>query len=100
MISRELVPFGFELLSQCRMIVNFAVEDDPNSAVLIRHWLIASFQIDDGKAAETQCDVSSQVEPVPVRASVHDAGGHAPNSIDRVSAFAKMQDTGNPTHLS
>ena len=44
----------FEIAAQFAMIVDFAVEDNPNRAVLVCHWLIAGREINDAEARVPQ----------------------------------------------
>ncbi len=54
----EFMPAGFEILAQLGVIVNFAVEHDPELAVFVRERLMAAFEIDDAEAAETEAETA------------------------------------------
>jgi len=36
------------------MIVDFAVEDDPNALILVPHWLMTALKVDDRQSAMTK----------------------------------------------
>ena len=43
-----------ELFAEFAVVVDFAVEDDPDGTVLVRDRLLSAFEIDDGQAAMTE----------------------------------------------
>src|SRR6476620_3037822 len=47
----------FKILAQVLMVVDFAVEDDPDAAKFITERLVASLNIDDAEAAHSETDV-------------------------------------------
>ncbi len=69
-----------ELLPQIAVVVDLAVEDDPDAAVLVLHRLMAAGAVDDGQPAVTERGVRIGKHPAAVRAAVPEAIGHR---IDR-----------------
>ena len=81
------------------MIVDLAVEHDPNPPVLVGHRLATGCDINDSQAAKTQRNVGREVVATVVGTAVHDTRGHASDPRVRVGASAKMQDARDSAHL-
>ena len=45
---------GQETLPQFLIVVDFAIEDNPDGAIFIRDRLMATFEVDDGESTKTQ----------------------------------------------
>jgi hypothetical protein len=79
----------FKALPQVQMVIDFAVEYDPNVAVFVAQRLVTGLDIDDAEAAHRQSDILFNKEAFVVRAPVNDppvhrveeAGIHLPVSI-------------------
>ena len=72
----KLVPFGQQELAQFLVIVDFAVEDDPDALVLVAKRLMAAAQIDNGKPAEAEPDLPGEIKTLIVRSAMHDGIRH------------------------
>ena len=81
-IGAEAVPLGYEVAPQFLIVVNLAVEDDPNGAILIRNRLVTSVQIDDAEAAHP--DGASALDPDTfiVWTAMNNGVTHRPDVID------------------
>ena len=51
------VAFRLQTYSEFRMVVNLAVENDPDCAILVGKGLMAATQINDGESPESQADL-------------------------------------------
>jgi hypothetical protein len=49
------VPGALQRFSQLRVIVDLAVEDDSDGAILVKHRLMVGRHVDDGEAALAKC---------------------------------------------
>ena len=92
-LGAELMTFRLEFRAQFRIIVNLAVEDDPDRFLEIRHRLMSPGQVDDGKPAEPEPERAIEEKAVIVRPTMRDGRGHADDrvAIDRlVRAVIKL----------
>ena len=79
-VGPEAMPFGGERLAVALMIVNLAIERDPDSPVLVGHRLVPRLgQIDDTEAAMGEHDtlVATLIEAAVVRTTVHEGVSHS-----------------------
>jgi hypothetical protein len=51
----------FQIRADRSVIIDFAVEDNPNGSVLVRHWLVATAQIHNAQTPEPKSDGRVQV---------------------------------------
>src|SRR6185295_14695565 len=73
----ESVPLQFAL--QLGEIVNLPIEHHPYRLFRIRHWLMATRKVNDGKAAKTKPQWTVKEEAFVIRSAVHDRIGHSPD---------------------
>jgi hypothetical protein len=66
----ELVAARQEIRTEIAVIINFAVERDPDGLVLIGDGLVTARQIDDAQAAVSQAHGSIQVKALIIRPSM------------------------------
>src|SRR5689334_3115567 len=92
--------FRFEDGPMGGVVVDLAVEDQPQSLVLVGHRLIAGEQVDDAQATEAEADVGLDVETVGVRPAVAEGVGHRPERrrLHRFRRRAQIDDAADPTH--
>ena len=57
MVGGKAMAVRFELLAEQVMVIDFAIEDELDTAILIRHGLAAALDIDDRQTAECEIDV-------------------------------------------
>ena len=82
-----------QMLAQRPVIVDLAVEDDPDRTVFIADGLMAGGKVDDAKAAHAQADLALREDAVVVRTAVGHDVAHAPQNagIDvRVSGRTQL----------
>ena len=72
----EAMAARLELLPELAVVVDLAVEDDPDAAVLVLHRLMAAGAVDDGQPAVTERRVRIGKHAAAVRAAVPEAVGH------------------------
>jgi hypothetical protein len=63
---------GLKVFPQIRMVINFAVEDDPNTAILIAQGLMPGFYVNNAEATHRESDVFLQKNPFVVGPTVND----------------------------
>ena len=56
--GREAVSKGAQLVPQCAIVVDFAIEDDDVTSVLAEDRLIASLQIDDAEPTHAEAEIA------------------------------------------
>src|SRR5262247_2450090 len=66
----ENVTFGGKIPPQLPVIIDLAVERDPDTLVLIAQRLVAARQVDDRKPAVTQSDSGGCVDSTIIRSTV------------------------------
>src|SRR5262249_17976802 len=66
----------FQHRAQLAVVVYFAVECDPDRAVLVRHWLIASSRIDYGQSAVPQARRTVYQDACPIRPAMNERIAH------------------------
>ena len=70
------MPAGGELLAELPEVVDLAVADDGDGAVLVRDRLIARRQVDDAESPDPQPDARREVEALAVGSAMAKAVGH------------------------
>ena len=75
----EAVAEVFQAPAQRLVVVDLAVEDGHERAVLVGDRLMAALDVDDAQAAHAQPHVVVEVKALVVRASVAQHLGHAPH---------------------
>src|ERR1044071_5442500 len=66
---------------QFDVVVNLAIEDDTDCAVLVENRLVAAGQIDDAEAAVSESDVAAHEESLTVRTAVAERGRHPAQQV-------------------
>src|SRR5437660_11857548 len=80
-IRSKLMALALQLCSQFPVIVNLAVKNDPNCFLGIRHRLMTSGQINDGKSSEAEPDRTREEVTLVVRTAMDDRSGHSPDRL-------------------
>src|SRR5215510_13042207 len=93
------MPLFPELCTQLEIVVDLAVEDEPNALIFVRHGLVAGLQIDDRQPAKTKPEHVFDVLALVVRAPMPHDRGHAlqARTLYRFSAF-EIINAANATH--
>jgi len=87
--------FGTEL----GKVVNFAVENNPDGSVFVKHRLVASSQIDDGKAAHAEARAVFYENAFVIRTAMYDRVAHAVNrGCFNSLASSRAYDARDSTH--
>src|SRR5436309_13191137 len=81
------------------MIVDFAVEDDPNCAVFIAERLMATGDINDAQAAHSNCGRPVGVNAFIVGAAMGHGGAHSSHHTGiGARVVPKLHHTSDATH--
>jgi hypothetical protein len=75
------VSFRLEILSQVPVIVDLAVEYDPDATIFVAERLMAGLYVDDAEAAHRQSGIFLDKESVVVRPAVNDLPVHRFQSV-------------------
>jgi hypothetical protein len=73
------VAFSFQESTQFLIVVDLPVENDPNTAILVRERLVAGVQVDDRESPMTQTHLGPIVGALIIRTSMTDRIQHFPN---------------------
>src|SRR5687767_4593735 len=84
------VPGGLQLFPDCLVVVDLAVEHDPDRAVLVRERLMPGGEIDDAQPSMAERGTMVGVEPRVIRSAMrehvpHRSGTSLVRPIERVS---------------
>ena len=77
----ESMPPGFEAVAKLGEVVDLAVEDGQDGAVLVGQGLVATGQVDDRQAAKPERDVGVAVRARVVRPAMLEPVGHRPKRV-------------------
>src|SRR5258705_6469069 len=72
----EPMPPSDQVGSELPVVVDLAIEDDPDAAVLVADGLVAAREVDDAEAAHPHAEGTGQVASSAVRAAVDQDVGH------------------------
>ena len=75
-LGAELMAAGLELAAQFAVVIDFAVEDDPDGSVFVGHRLLASGPVDDGQSPVTESEPRSVKVAAAIGSPVAQAFGH------------------------
>ena len=97
----EAVPASFQLGAELAVVVDLAVEDELDGAVLVPDRLVPRLEVDDRQAPEPEADAGSvvvlfDVDPVVVRPSMPDRRRHAAEDVTVYPLAA--DDAADPAH--
>ena len=91
---------GFELATDLGVVVDLAVERDPDAAVLVRERLMATGEIDDAQAPMAEHGALVGLKACAVRATVADHGTHPDDALAIIGVKTFGGDNaGNPAHV-
>ena len=76
--------------AEAPVVVDLAVEDDPDRAILVRHGLLAAVEVDDAQPAHAEPHAVAEVDALLVGSSMGHRPAHGPQSPSA---------TGAPSHL-
>src|SRR5690606_32218496 len=90
---------GLELGADGLEVVDLAVEDDADGAVVAVHRLVAGREVDDGEPAVPEADARAEMKAVAVGAAMGEDVVHPPHqpAVDRPAAL-QIDDARQPAH--
>lgn len=97
-VGAEVVAAGFEAGAEFEVVVDFAVEDDLEVAVLVGDGLPAAFEVDDGEAEVAEGGGAFLEVAVAVGAAVEDAVAHGADQSGVGGAMAIGHKSGDSAH--
>jgi hypothetical protein len=92
------VPTGFKFCAQLREIIDFAVEDQPRSPILVVDWLVARGKIDDAQSPHAQCRAIANIDSFIIGPAMHDCLAHAMNIARLGWTILKVDETCYSAH--
>jgi hypothetical protein len=104
----EAVPERLELGAELAIVVDLAVEDDPDRAGLVVDRLPPAGQIDDAQATHAEAHAGADMDAFVIRAAVPDHLAHAVHEVElrflprrrqRPAALGDVGKTGYSTHV-
>ncbi len=99
-VGAVLMAAGNQLLAQCAVVINFAVEDDPKRTVLVRNGLVACLQVDNAEAAHADPGSAIGVEAVVVRPAMRHGMAHfAQRRRTGPRVAPEFKNAGDAAHL-
>src|SRR5712692_9284963 len=85
--------------AQRLVVVDFAIEDDPERAVLVAHGLVAGGEIHDAEPAHADADAILRIYPLVVRPAMgHHVTHLAQDRWISLRVFLKLEESGYSTH--
>ena len=94
-------PVALELVAELVVVVELAVLDRPDRAVLVRERLVAALDVDDAQPPDAERDAGRRVRAAVVRAAVRHRVGHPVEDVGRddPSRLAPdLDDSADPAH--
>ena len=90
----ERWPRALQLRAQLAVVVDLAVQDDDDRAVLVEDRLVAGLEVDDAQALDAEARAPAMMEPARVRAAVLEPRAHAREQlrVDRLAVGADLSD--------
>ena len=88
-----------ELRPQFEVVIDFAVEYDPNAPILIRKGLMASLKVDDAKPTHGEPNVAVDHKPFIIRTTMRDLAIHFRENV-RVNILTRagIENSADPAH--
>ena len=87
-----------EVVPQLAVVVDLAVEDDPDRAVFVGHRLMPALEVDDAQPAHAERDAVSEIHALIVRAAVHDGRAHVADLVLGYRRAVPADDSSNAAH--
>src|SRR5215475_6835583 len=92
----------FQLGTQVAVVVDFAVENDPDAVVFVRHRLATAAQIHNGQTTVSQPDAVAQIQSRVIRPSMRQSVTHCDKArfVDLTIQLFRNGDATDATHNS
>src|ERR1017187_134669 len=98
-VGVEVMAAFLEFAAQFWKVVDFAIENHPDTSVLVENWLVPSSQIDDAKAAHTEARAIFDENAFVIRTAVHNSLAHAVNrGCFNSLVGSRAYDSGDSAH--
>ena len=89
-----------QIFSQFGMVIDLAVENNPDIAILIRQRLMAALYVNDAQPAHGEADILFDEESLVVRPAMDDAAVHLGEHIALHAPLAiREEDSADSTHI-
>jgi len=98
-VGAVLVTQRLQLLPQGGMVVDFAVENNPDRAVFVAEGLVAGREIDNTKPSHADSNGSGRIDSLVVRSAMDHGGTHPPESLRLNPRASELHDPGDAAHL-
>ena len=99
-LTLEDMPFGEEEFAQLLVVINLAVENDPDIVVFVGQRLMAALDVNNAQTPHGQADILFDEEAFVVGPSMRDSSIHAGQhvTLDVPVAIGK-EDAADSTHI-
>jgi hypothetical protein len=87
-----------EHLTQLTVVVDLAVEDDPDGPILVADWLLAALEVDDAQPSHAESNTWTEIHAFLVRAPVHQQSAHRADFLFQDRFAVKANDSSNTAH--
>src|ERR1700726_2420887 len=90
-----------QFFSQCEVIVDFAIENDPYGSVFIANRLMTAGDINDAEPPHTDADLTLSKDAIIIRTAVsHDVAHPAHDNRIDLRVSGKFKHARDPTHTN
>src|SRR5919108_1851137 len=96
----EDVALLLELVPELAIVVDLAVEHDPDGGVLVRHGLLAAGQVDDAQTAHAERHTVSEIDAFLVRSAMDHDAAHIPDLLFEDRPSVPPHDSGDTAHVT
>src|SRR5579864_7212354 len=98
-ISRESMTLLQKFVPKFGVVIDFAIQHDPDAAVLIRYRLMPTSHVDDTEPPKSQLNAVTEINPLIIRATMKHRGTHlAQVRLGDDRDPVKFEDSANSTH--
>src|SRR6185369_17401372 len=94
----EHVSAAREPRPQLAVVVDLAVEHDPDGAVLVRHGLVSVLEIDDAQPPHAEGDAVAEMDAFVIRSTVRHRAAHGADLAVGHRTATRPEDSCNPAH--
>src|SRR4029077_6069742 len=98
-VRRKVMAAALQFTPQFGVVVDFAVQHDPEPAILVRNGLMAAGQVDDAESPEPEANAFATIDALVVRAAMDDGFVHAMDDFlrERLAALI-FENAANSAH--
>src|SRR5262245_46583580 len=95
----QAVPPLNEHPAQLLVVINLAVEHNPDRSVLVADRLLTAPEVDDAQPTHTQSDTGAEVNTLFIGPAVHQHLAHPADFVFEHRLAVKANDSSNATHV-